>query len=105
MIYYLMTKEELAFAMEEEEYFPEHFDETGYISCVSEISLTGMIDELNPEEEYVILKINDLLLESAVIYEDVENTGIMQPHVYGFLNMDAVIDTEDIEHSKVKMPI
>lgn len=104
MIYYLITKQELALAIEEEEYFPDHFDDTGYISCVTENALPGLIEEINPEEEYVILKFNDQLLESAVIYEDVENTGMMQPHVYGFLNMDALVEAEDINHSKIKIP-
>ncbi|AOM82966.1 DUF952 domain-containing protein [Salisediminibacterium beveridgei] len=104
MIYYFITKEELAFALEEEEYFPDYFDDTGYISCVSEKTVPAMIAELNTDQEYVILKFDDQLLESAVIYEDIEDTGIMQPHVYGFLNMDALIEAEEVERTKIKIP-
>lgn len=104
MIYYLMTREELDFALEEEEYWPDHFDDTGYIACVSEegISTLGRHHEKN--EELILLTIDAQKLESAVIYEDLKGDHMMNPHIYGFLNMDAVISTERFDPSRVKVP-
>lgn len=104
MIYYLMTRDEFDFALDEEEYWPDNFDDTGYIACVSEEGIPSLERNNDANEELILLTIDAQKLESAVIYEDLKGDQIMNPHIYGFLNMDAVICTETFDPSKVKVP-
>ncbi|SER74000.1 DUF952 domain-containing protein [Salisediminibacterium halotolerans] len=99
MIYYVMKPEEWLSVREEDEYWPENFDELGYIPCAEPGQLELLIKDLGFENSrsLYVLKIDPQQIESVIIYEDVFERGMMFPHVYGYINSDAVTDTELIE--------
>lgn len=96
MIYYVMLPEEWAFACEEEEYWPDDFDQRGYIPCAEPGQLDMLIEDrgFHNSDSFYVLKIDPQQIESVIIYEDVDERGVMFPHVYGYINVDAVTDTE-----------
>ncbi|UTR14835.1 DUF952 domain-containing protein [Salipaludibacillus sp. LMS25] len=91
MIYYLVTKEEWEYAQEDGEYWPADFDDRGYIPCADPGQTEQLVQELNLQDKsLILLSIDTQKLESVIIYEDVEERGRMSPHVYGYINIDAV---------------
>ncbi|MCE7791997.1 DUF952 domain-containing protein [Salipaludibacillus sp. CUR1] len=105
MILYVLTEEEWEFAQEEEEYWPEDFDDRGYIPCANPGQTEHLVNELNlTDEPLVLLTIDPDKLESVIIYEDVHECGTMSPHIYGYINIDAVTGTEHYELSRHPMP-
>ena len=95
MICYVMTEEEWSYAREEDEYWPDNFDELGYIPCADPEYLHQLIFEMNLADESIyVLKMDPQHIESVIIHEDVHEQGIMFPHIYGYINLDAVISAE-----------
>ncbi|MCR6096307.1 DUF952 domain-containing protein [Salipaludibacillus agaradhaerens] len=98
MIYYLITKEEWEYAKQDGEYWPSDFDDRGYIPCADPGQTEQLVRELNLQgESLILLSIDTQKLESVVIYEDVAESGRMSPHVYGYINIDAVKSVDEYD--------
>ena len=96
MIYHILTRLEWEEAEKESEYWPPSTDEEDYIHCYTEEQLLNAdFSEFSSNQELTIIKINSAKLESFVVVEDITESGIMYPHIYGYLNLDAV---EAIQH-------
>lgn len=69
-------------------------DTEGFLHC-STIEHFWRIVWLFEEEqdEFVIVCIDEEKLESEVRYEDGDNCGRAYPHIYGLVNISAVVDT------------
>ncbi|WP_416150504.1 DUF952 domain-containing protein [Salipaludibacillus sp. HK11] len=105
MIYYVLTEDEWKIAKEEEEYWPSDFDDRGYIPCANPGQTEYLISELLLDEEpLLILTIDTQKLESVIIYEDVYETGSMKPHVYGYINIDAITGIDEFHRSPCCIP-
>lgn len=105
MIYYILTEDEWESAKEEDEYWPDDFDERGYIPCADPGQENHLVGELNLTDNLlIILTIDTAKLESVIIYEDVNECGRMSPHIYGYINLDAVMDAEDFEPATLSVP-
>lgn len=74
-------------------YGTEQIEEYGYIHC-SEISsykyVAPNFKETN--EKMLLLVIDTDKVQSEIKWEDFWDFGIKYPHIYGMLNMDAVVD-------------
>ncbi|WP_280770921.1 DUF952 domain-containing protein [Salipaludibacillus daqingensis] len=96
MIYYVLTEEEWELAKEEDEYWPSDFDDRGYIPCANPGQTEHLVDELMLKNDpLVLVSIDPQKLESVIIYEDVHESGMMKPHVYGYINIDAIMGVKD----------
>ncbi|UTR09736.1 DUF952 domain-containing protein [Evansella sp. LMS18] len=97
MIYHILTAEEWEAALKEEQYWPESVDVEGYIHCFTDKQLKTADGSSYPSgKELVLLKIDSAKLENLVIFEDLNESGTMYPHVYGYLNLDAVVSVTQI---------
>jgi len=96
MIYYVLTEDEWELAKGEDEYWPSDFDERGYIPCANQDQTEHLVDELMLNDDpLVLLTIDSQKLESVIIYEDVHEKGRMNPHIYGYINIDAITEVEE----------
>jgi uncharacterized protein (DUF952 family) len=77
-------------------YTPERFAEEGFVHCtdgeenVLRVGTTFYSDDPRP---YLVLTLDVDRLQSPVRYED---PGQIYPHVYGPINLDAVIDVRRV---------
>ncbi|PYZ95101.1 hypothetical protein CR194_06190 [Salipaludibacillus keqinensis] len=95
MIYYVLTENQWELAKQDDEYWPDDFDEIGYIPCANPGQLKDLVNELMLfGEPLILLTIDTNKLESVIIYEDVHESGIMSPHIYGYINIDAITGSE-----------
>lgn len=106
MIYYVLTEDEWEFAKEEDEYWPSDFDERGYIPCANLGQMEHLIKELKLDDDpLVLLTIDSQKLDSVVIYEDVHESGMMKPHVYGYINIDAITGVDNYQRPTCPIPL
>lgn len=49
------------------------------------------------EDDLIVLVINERLLEAPVRYEQVGGAGDVFPHIYGPVNVNAVLDTRPLQ--------
>lgn len=104
-IYHIATKKDLKTRTKDGAYIPEGFDSEGFIHCSGEPSVAMLIlkdyfTELAQSEEILILEIDTSKLEADFKFEapvpkpEVEKShvkdGILFPHIYGPLNINAV---------------
>ena len=81
-------------------FLPESLKRNGYISCATEQQLADSAqflykDKLNQK----ILYIKQEKVTAQIVYEDIHETGQEFPHIYGALNVDAVIKVVDFKLS------
>ncbi|SDY90928.1 Uncharacterized conserved protein, DUF952 family [Evansella caseinilytica] len=101
MIYHLLTKGEWEKAKKEEVYWPESLDKEGFIHCLTKDQLLKAGSGLLPNEaEAVLLKVNSHLLESLVVFEDLSELGEMYPHIYGHINLEAVVAVYEMKRNQ-----
>ncbi len=70
----------------------------GFIHCC----LRDHVDEVLTQwfkgaVDLIILDIDPAKLTSKVVYENMEGRTVLFPHIYGPINLDAVIGIEDVE--------
>lgn len=93
LIFHLVKKNDWKEQKKESRYAPESLDSHGFIHCSSGDDIEGVANRLFKGEEGVLLiVINTTLIEPELKYEEDEETGTRYPHIYGPLNLDAVVD-------------
>lgn len=95
MILHITTKKDWEKAKEKNEYRGDTLDSEGFIHC----STPEQIDEVaqclfKGKKDLMLLEIDETKVKSEIKYEDAEN-GKLYPHIYGPLNIDAVINVQD----------
>ncbi len=92
MILHIIENEEWFKAKELEIYMPPSLKTEGFIHC-STIEQSLEVANLFFEgyTNLLILCIDPSKLESKYVYEDLIQSGKLYPHIYGPLNIDAVI--------------
>ncbi|MCA9866938.1 MAG: DUF952 domain-containing protein [Anaerolineae bacterium] len=75
------------------EYRLDTLETEGFIHCSTPQQVLGPANEFyRGRSDLVLLVIDPAQLEARLIYEDSYNSGSVFPHIYGPLNLDAVIN-------------
>jgi uncharacterized protein (DUF952 family) len=97
MIYHVTTKEDWAKALSAGFYEAPSLKQEGYIHTSSAAQVTGVLERyFENEKELLLLHIDEEKLTSSVKYQLAESIDEIFPHIFGPINLDAVIKTEAI---------
>lgn len=100
-------REDLIFHITTDEYFhnhktankyqPESLDTEGFIHCSKGSQIEKIANRLFPDEDQLLLLIIDVsTLGSDIKFEADEEREEKSPHIYGPLNLDAIMDKLNI---------
>ena len=74
-------------------YHPAGFLEEGFIHLCTPEQLVGVVGRFYLDrDDLVLLTINPEKLKNKLVYEDLYGHGDEFPHLYGKLNVDAVVE-------------
>ena len=75
------------------EYSLDSLETEGFIHCSTPQQVLGPANEFyRGRSDLVLLVIDPARLEAKLIYEDLYEAGFLFPHIYGPLNLDAVVN-------------
>jgi len=96
-IYHVTTKQEWETAMLKGYYTVPTLESEGFIHCCAEEQVNGVLERYYAgKKELVKLVIDTGKLISGLKYELAPSVNEHFPHVYGPINLDAVLDVEMI---------
>jgi uncharacterized protein (DUF952 family) len=79
-------------------FYPDSLKKNGYISCATKEQVLGSAQFLYRDKlDQKVLIINPEKVKAQIVYEDTHNTGQTFPHIYGALNLDAIIKVIDFK--------
>ena len=92
IILHTLTKEVWNMYHAKEYYGDKYIESCGFIHC-SDISTYKNVapNFKNETKELILLLIDTDKLQSKITWEDLDNCGRKYPHIYGLLNIDAVV--------------
>lgn len=97
IIYHITSKPEWEAAKKKGSYESASLKEEGFIHCSQDAQVAGVLDRyFKGKTNLVKLKIDTSTLNSQLIYEWSPSIADTFPHIYGPINVDAVIGVEDI---------
>ena len=77
-------------------YRGDTLDTEGFIHCSTIAQVLGPANiRFRGQQDLLLLRIDPGKVQSEIIYEDCCESGDLFPHIYGPLNLDAVIDIFD----------
>lgn len=92
MILHITRRSDWEAAQAMGDYRLDSLDTEGFIHCSTPEQVLGPANELyRGQPELVLLVIDPSRLEARLVYEDLYASGIAFPHIYGPLNLDAVV--------------
>lgn len=93
LIFHVVKKENWKSQKKDSRYHPESLDSDGFIHCSTGRTIEEVTNRLYKDQDDILLIIiNTTLVEPEIRYENSGNSDTKYPHIYGPLNMDAVID-------------
>ncbi len=98
IIYHFTTLQEWELAQDIGFYEPKGFAEEGFIHCATEEQIDGVLDRYFARHENLVkLVIDTQKLTQRLQYDMSEKLGEEFPHVYGQLNIEAVVQVVFID--------
>lgn len=92
-IYHITTKLEWDQAYIKKEYLPLQYEQDGFIHCSLERQIPGVLDRFfKGKTGLVKLKIEKVKVQRPVLFELAHDMNELFPHIYGSLNIDAVVE-------------
>ena len=77
-------------------YRDSSLEEEGFIHCSTEQQILRSANEYyRGQSDLLLLCISSSKVEAPIIYEDSYKKGTVYPHIYGLLNLDAVMHAFD----------
>ncbi len=96
VLYHAATVEDWN-ARSAEHYQPAQFVEEGFVHASSAEQLVGTLHKHYPgRDDLVLLIIDPSRLSSELIWEDLYGSGIEFPHIYGPIEVSAVVDASPL---------
>jgi len=100
MIYHITTQTEWEQAKKNGEYIPQAFSVDGFIHCSDHYQIEDTANRFYASTpDLVVLEIDPDKLVAPLVYENLEGGEMTFPHVYGHLNLDAVVAFFEFDHS------
>jgi uncharacterized protein (DUF952 family) len=106
MIYHLTSPQAWRDARSRGEYRAESLESEGFIHCSTEMQVLPVAEKYyNGQPDMVLLKIDPALLSSELRWEPPSGgapppgvpEGDLFPHIYGPINLDAIVKVQDLE--------
>ncbi len=95
MILHIIRNQEWQSAKQSGIYKNKSLEDEGFIHCSNENQVCKVANNhYKDEEDVLLLYIEETKLVSKVICEDLYQLGEKYPHIYGPINLDAVIKVE-----------
>jgi len=92
VIYHIAKNDEWSACINKGQYTPADYDKDGYIHCSDDRQIKRVANWLfKGQKDLVLLKIDPTKLKARTIYESSQGTDEKFPHIYGPVNLDAVI--------------
>jgi len=99
MVYHILASAEWERALSNNTYTPPAFEQDGFIHLCDEDQIAGVIERYFPEpEDLVVLRIKPEQLNAELRYENLFGGEEQFPHLYGPLNLDAVLEVLPIRY-------
>lgn len=96
-IYHVTTRQEWQDAQEKGQYEAASLAAEGFIHASEERQIAGVLDRFfEGKSDLVRLEINTELLTSPLYYDWSESIEDTFPHIYGPINLDAVVAVSEI---------
>ena len=96
-IYHITTSAEWEAAKKQGFYLPKQFEQDGFIHCSVERQIPGVIDRFYKGVSGLVkLTIEKQKVEKPILFELAHDINEMFPHIYGPLNIDAVVEVINI---------
>lgn len=97
MIYHVTTHTAWQSAIEKGRYEHISLEKEGFIHNCSRQQLAGVLDRYYKDQyDLLLLHIDETLLEAELKYELASSVNEEFPHIFGPLNIDAVVKTEPL---------
>jgi uncharacterized protein (DUF952 family) len=97
IIYHITTKEAWNQAIQNGAYITPSLNEEGFIHCSQENQIAGVLDRyFSGKQDLMKLVIDTDKLNVKFIFEWSPSTSDTFPHVYGPINLDAVVEVVDL---------
>lgn len=75
-------------------YAPSSLQKEGFIHCSTPDQVLEVANSIyKGKSDLLLMLIDEEKVESRIVYEDLYELGKLFPHIYGPLNLDAVIQT------------
>jgi uncharacterized protein (DUF952 family)/flavin reductase (DIM6/NTAB) family NADH-FMN oxidoreductase RutF len=82
------------------DYQASSLETQGFIHCCTETQIPGVVNQwFKGEPDLLIMEINPQLLQSKLVYENLEGGNELFPHVYGPINSAAIVQVKKLELS------
>lgn len=96
MILHITTHKEWESAVDTGSYRADSLETEGFIHCSTPEQVIGVANErFHGRADLILLCIAPAHLDASLIYEDCYETGQLFPHIYGPLNLNAVVAVVD----------
>ncbi|MBA2746821.1 MAG: DUF952 domain-containing protein [Flavisolibacter sp.] len=96
-IYHITTAHEWAEAIDKGAYTAPSLFAEGFIHCSNSEQVKGVLERYYlGKTDLLLLTIDPNLLQAEIKYEHAPSVNELFPHVYGPINLDAVIDSKSI---------
>ena len=93
MILHITTRDDWEAAQAKGDYRLNTLATEGFIHCSTPEQVLGPANEFyRGRPDLLLLVIDPARLEAKLVYEDLYESGTIFPHIYGPLNLDAVIN-------------
>jgi uncharacterized protein (DUF952 family) len=97
IIYHITTKEAWDQAIQNGAYATPSLNEEGFIHCSQENQIEGVLQRyFSGKRDLVKLVIDTDKLNVRFVFEWSPSTSDTFPHIYGPINLDAVVDVVDL---------
>lgn len=90
-IYHITARTDWDAARQSGEYCADSFEAEGFIHASTQEQVLRTADRFYPGQSgLVLLEIEAAKVNAEIRYEDLSGEGLLFPHIYGLLNVDAV---------------
>ena len=98
LIFHIVEKDTFKSSINDGEYTPESIEQEGFIHCSTGHQINDTANRIFGEAGPLFLLIIDTKrVDSEIKYEKDSQTGDKFPHIYGSLNVMAILDKIEIE--------
>jgi uncharacterized protein (DUF952 family) len=98
IIFHITTRSARDSAVPEGSYRPEAFPVDGFIHCSTSDQVIQVANiRFRSQKGLVLLSIDTDKVTAQIVYENLEGGQQLFPHIYGELNLDAVVQVSEFE--------
>ena len=96
MIYHITHIKDWKDALSSGSYAADSLASQGFIHCSTRVQVIDTANYLfEGRYDLVLLEVDETLVQAEIVYENLEGGERLFPHIYGALNLDAVVTTLD----------